>query len=339
MRERLWSLAYPRWRKPAPLSAGGYAFLILTPPDLHCWLDLSLRVLDRQEKAGLREILVVPDAVLPRFERYVRGKARTRGGIALRLVRMKPRDRLVRRMLGSPSTIHFLQIVNAIESVASRAALLHDVDLFPLKPDFLCGIHRQMRHRLAACGIARPWSGYDWSGLPGTGHLVATWEMMVDVAWARSFSPSDLRPRADVIDGRRCVMDTFLYAQRRTSPGRIRCLDAGGSIVHFGHVVSRYRQFERSSRRIEDVGCILLLTRLLLDLFGHGDGPCALPSYAGFVRALEGRHRRLYYGADARRSYPGFRGKLKALIDYPYFEAEESAQLLRRLAPFDARLA
>ena len=86
-------------------------------------------------------------------------------------------------------------------------------------------------HRLAACGIARPWSGYDWSGLPGTGHLVATWEMMVDVAWARSFSPSDLRPRADVIDGRRCVMDTFLYAQRRTSPGRIRCLDAGGSIV------------------------------------------------------------------------------------------------------------
>lgn len=341
MSTTIWDAVYRRWRSPSPIRSEGYTFVIMTPPDLPCWLDVSLQVLRSQDLEGLHEVLVVPDHPHSRFAELVEQRRSRWDSSPLRLAHFKAKDRLVRKLVRNPSTIHFLQLVNAIETVSSRFLVLHDVDLFPRKDDFYRLMAQQSLARSLVCmGVTRPWTGYDWFGQPGTEKLVATWELLFDVTWARQFSPADLKPRPAWLNHKKVILDTMLHAQMHTPAERIDCLEAVDELVHFGYVVSRYRLFQRHKGTYTDLGCCLLLLRLLVDLYGPDDWPYQLPDYDTLVRGIQDVHQPVIYPFEhIQPDYAPFRAKLETLFQMNFFGTSATEQVRERIKPFDQAFA
>ena len=97
-------------------------------------------------------------------------------------------------------------------------------------------------------GIHRVWD--EWFAQHGLEHVTATWEMMLEVEWARSFAPWQHRGQAASINGQKHVCDTLLLPQCLTEPKRIGRRGNDRGMIHFNYVIGTYRWFEKSSQTI-----------------------------------------------------------------------------------------
>jgi hypothetical protein len=333
-----WSLLYQRWPRPRA-RVPGYTLILTVPPDLPVFLRLAVDVLRRQDPAHLVETLVVPDAYDRGFAREVSGLAAEWPEGRMRLVQPGAKDRLVRSGMSKASLIHWLQLVVGARETRSTHAVLHDVDLFVLERGFLRSLYEACRDGGYAClGNEAAWKGAAWTQLPRFAHVVALWELALDLDWLRARPPSALRPQWTRLPEGFFWFETSLLAQAYTSPDRVarHQADAG---VHFGWVIGGYRAFERSRGRFVDDQLRLLLIRLLIDAFDPEGGPYRVPALAELVRGLRDPTARVGYSEEARRNYPAFRGALERILESDLFPARSRERIRAGTAAFDAAFA
>jgi hypothetical protein len=262
----------------------------------------------------------------------------------LRVVDLPPAAHALRGLSGAkPGTNYFLQVHAGVCETTTTHALLHDADLFLVDGDFLARHHRRCADRGLAClGVSQAWD--DWLRDHGLTHVVATWELMFDVRWVRSFSPWRHRWHSTWCDREWHGFDVTLYPQAKTAPELCELHpDAEGSFVHFNWVIGVYRNFQRSrGEPMEDDRFTMLLIRLLTDALDHGwrSGPQAaidVPGIDDLARGLTDASRPVTYRDDrTAENYAPFRGRVRRLYDAPLFDDRAVEIIEQRLSAFDA---
>jgi hypothetical protein len=342
-RDAVWRLGYRRWSEAAPPEPG-YTLLLPVPADLPVFTWLAMQNTLAQDPTHRRATLVIPDAESEATRAVFESvRAENEGGEALRLVTLPaPGPTLIRLSRASPSNTHFVQIHAGVEQATTTHALLHDADLFITDPGFLARHYRRCADQELAClGVSPAWD----TALAehGLEHVVATWELMFDVGWARSFPPWEHRQHHAWIGGRWHGYDTMLVTQSRTPPDRFALHEAADeSFIHFNCVINHYRNFRRSGVAVEDHRFVLLLIRLLVDGLRSripSQLEIDLPPLEDLARGLtDGRCRVTYRGEETAANYAEFRGKVSRLIRGPLFDDDSAGRVEDALGPFDAAL-
>jgi hypothetical protein len=343
-RDAVWRAAYRRWPPAEAELSSGYTLLMPVPSDLPVFLRLALANVMAQDGTGRAEILVIPDSPSAAMAAAFRACKAEVGTDNLRLVELAPVGRALGRLSKSkPGTNYFLQVHAGVSEVKTTHALLHDADLFLTDGDFLARHHRRCAERGLAClGVSPAWD--DWLREHGFDHVVATWELMFDVRWMRSFRPWRHRWHSTWLDGEWHGFDVTLYPQARTPP-RLCELHPDGedSMVHFNWVIGVYRNFQRSGGRpTEDDRFTMLLIRLLTDALDRRDSttpPVAIdvPGAPELVRGLTDKSRPVTYRQEQTgANYAAFRDKIRRLYQAPLFDDAAVDVIEDRLSPFDA---
>jgi hypothetical protein len=325
--------------QPAP----GYTALLPVPADLPVFLKIAMSTIQSQDPAGLVETLVVPDRPSPQFAKAFESVRAAWPERSIRLVMLRPIDRLITGWINSPHTNHWLQLLNGLEAARTRHVLLHDADLFITDKHFLAKQYAELLRSGGAClGVNPVWD--PWYRENQLDHVTATWELMFDAQWARSFKPWMHRGHHGVVAGKRHEFDTMLLPQALTEPSRITRRAEDFGFVHFNYVICTYRWFQEQQRRGKepyvDEHWRLLLIRLLVDAFESTESEAQIPSLSELQKAITGQSLRVdYRGAAAGKNYPEFRNKLRQLMEAGVLRSHQLDSLARGIAPFDATLA
>jgi hypothetical protein len=340
----LWKLYRSSWRKPAVQArTPGYSVLLAVPADLPVFLKIAMGTINAQHNEGLVETLVIPDVPSPAFRRaYELAKQDWTNG-PIRLVTLRPLERFITSRINSPHTNHWLQMTNGVEAATSTHALLHDADLFITDRNFLASHYAAMttRNDLACLGINPVWD--KWYAQNGLGHVTATWELLFDVEWARSFKCWMHRGHNGVVNGKAHEFDTMLQPQCLTEPARITRHQGDWGFVHFNYVICTYRWFQEADRAgkgpYKDEFWRILLIRLLADAYQSTETEADVPGLAELRLGLTGQSKRIDYRGDkARKEYPEFRAKLQQLIDSGILDQRRVRVLQEGVAPFDVAM-
>jgi hypothetical protein len=330
---RFWQLTRSRWRpRPGPRRPG-YSLLVPVPGDLPVFLELALTVCGRLNAANRAETLVVPDRPTAAVEQVIARAAPTWAG-PLRAIRPRAVDRWLMRRLGNPHINHWLQWLNGAEQAAAGFALIHDADAFLFEADLFERQYRTCLERGLVClGVNPVWDDwFAWNGL----RAAATWELLFDTDWARSFAPADHKGHVNTVNGRTHSFDNTIYPQCLTPPERVGVEPLAGGFVHFNYVICTYRFFQAAKGPCEDEHFRLLLIRLLIDAFDRSGWRYDLPPLAELVRGLTDARAPVTYRAAATAGhYSEFRGKLRTLMSDGLTAGRPGEVIRNGVAPFD----
>jgi hypothetical protein len=330
-------VAYGRWSRPTP-DVDGYTILVPVPGDLPVFTNLALAGLAKQDPVDRAEIIVIPDRVTPEFaSAFERGAALFSPGI-VRLARIGPRARTLQRVPGDPSLNHFLQIFHGVNATRTSHALLHDADLFINEVGFATRRYRECKEDGLAClGLELVYND-DWYERHGFGPVLATWELMFELDWVRSFPPWRAHLHAKKGTGGAHMFDTMDYPQAHTPRKRRRLVEAPEDFVHFRQVISVFSRFQRADGEpYEDRHFRLLLVRLLTDALGDADGRQPLPPVEELRRGItDPRAPVTYRSPGIEENYSSFRSMLGHVTAGPLIEPDRQESIERALTPFDA---
>ena len=335
----LWKLYRSRWRTAVTDRVPGYTLLLMVPGDLPVFLRIATQTCAAQRPTNLVETLVIPDLPSAQFEAAFASAAAAWPSGPIRLVTLRPIERFVTRHTNSPHTNHWLQLTNGLEACRSTHALMHDADLFITRKDFLASHYAAAAEGDFAClGINRVWD--DWYATNGLGHVTATWELMVNVGWAKGFSPWMHRGHDGQVNGKAHTFDTMLLPQCLTPPEKISRHQGDFGFVHFNYVICTYRWFRESKGAYLDEHFRILLIRLLVDAFESSETEEQVPSLAELEKAIDGGGKRITYDGDKpRMNYGEFRGKLQQLIESGALDEAKVRVLRDGVRKFDAAFA
>lgn len=253
----------------------------------------------------------------------------------MRLERLGPFESVATRWMNNPHTNCWLQFIRGAKSVRSRYMLWHDADLFIVQKDFVEKLFAgSVEGGFACLGVSKAWD--EWYEKNGLSHIVATWELMMEVNWIRRYKPWQHRGHNGRIDGKRHQFDITFLPQCLTSPREVGRLDGDFGFVHFNYVICTYRRFQNCVARFEDEGFKLLLVRLLIDVFDDSDWPYEVPTLDElFLGLSRGSSRVTYLEGRTKDNYGEFRGKLERLITSGFLGDRRSEFLRERILPFD----
>ncbi len=329
-----WRLRLARWPSAAgPVgSSPGYALVVPVPGDLPVFTHLALASCVRQSALDRVETIVVPDRRDPRVSALVEQARRTWPGPLRELLIRRPERQLLPR-LGNAGRNHGFQIVTAVAATTASHVVLHDADLFLLDP----GAHdRQYGEAVArdldVLGVSPAWD--EWFEARGRS-LAATWEMVARVDWLRRFPPWRLLGHETDVLGERHVLDTSFFAQLHTDPARIAVHDGTGGLVHFNYLISQYRLFLRATTTYVDHHAVLLVIRVLSDLFLPAAAVPELPDVETLRRALTDVRGRVSYDGVTPAEYARNRALLTQVLGGPWADEALRAAAGATLAPFD----
>jgi hypothetical protein len=337
LKDTVWRTAFARW-PPLHDTREGYTLLLPVPADLPVFLRLALANAAAQDRDGRIETLVIPDVPSAAFTlAYEEASARLDAG-PLRLVELRLAARAIQRLAGNQAgSNHFLQVHAGTAAATTTHVLFHDADLFIEDPGFMARHYRRCADEGLAClGVSPAWD--DWLREHGFGHVVATWELMMDTRWAREFAPWQHRNHRARLDGQEHAFDLTLYPQALTAPERCALHDATASLEHFNYVLGIYRNFQHArGAPFEDSGFQLLLIRLLSDVLESAPGD--VPTVAELARGIEDGRAPVVYASEAARQYPKFRRKLDRVLAGPLFGEDARRTIEGALAPFKRAFA
>jgi hypothetical protein len=334
IRRAYWKARFSRWPASGPLR-DGYTLLIPVPGDLPVFLDLSLAVCRLQQAPSRLTTLVIPDRWTPEIVQSWR-RARSSWPGDLVLVRLPLVDRVVLPRLGDGSRNHAAQLIAGVARSRSSHVVLHDADLFLLRPEVHEDQYRYaVQHELAVLGVDGAWD--PWYSDHGR-TLAATWEMTARTDWLRSYPPHSHMAHVDEMWGERHTFDTTFWAQCHTEQAAVAVRFPGDGIVHFNYVIGTYRNFLRRAQGIPfpDPRFLLLLIRVLVDLFDEGGLAYGLPSLGTLSASLGRRDGAVAHpGAQAGEEYAVFRHKIQAILDGPWTPPSRRDAAAAHLAAFD----
>ncbi len=327
---------YSTWQPPVAEPTPGYSMIMLTPGDLPFFLKISLEVCATQNPEHLVETIVVPDSKLMRgFSELLNEWAKDYPISPVRMVTLSPLEIAFNRYHRNPFNNCWHQLIRGIEALRTPYALLHDVDLFILEPDFLKKHYEAcVAQNVSLMGVSKVWDG--WYEQQGLDHLVATWELMFKADWARSFQPWEHRGHRGIVAGQSHSFDMMLWPQCQTPPEQISRHDREWGFIHFNHVTSTYRRFQQSKGAYEDSYFRILLMRLLIDAYDQSGWRYDIPSLEALRKGLSDASNRVtYLKEETFQHYAEFRAKLQELISSKLLDEQKATILSEGIAPFD----
>ena len=327
---------YSEWNKAAANPTPGYSIIMITPGDLPFFLKIALEVCALQDPEHLVETIVVPDSKLAwGFSDLLQQWAKDYPISPVRLVTLNPFEIAFNRYHRNPFNNCWHQLIRGIEALKTPHALLHDMDLFILEPNFLKRHYEACLAKGVAClGVSKVWDS--WYTEQGLDHLVATWELMFESSWARSFQPWEHRGHNGIVAGQSHAFDMMLWPQCQTPPQQIARHQKEWGFIHFNHVISTYRRFQQSKGAYEDSYFRILLMRLLIDAYDRSGWRYDIPSLDVLKKGLiTSSNRVTYLQEETRQNYPEFRSKLQSLIDSKILDDEKVSILSEGIRSFD----
>lgn len=335
MSRLLWRLFYRRWPERTAAPIPGYSLLVPVPGDLPVFLRLALFILRKQASTHRVETLVIPDVVTPRMRAILADEQQSWGG-KLSMVEMPRPDRWIPKCINRPHHNHWLQLINGVRQASASHALLHDADLFLSDTSF----HQQQFERCVsghyACfGVHRVWD--DWFEQHEK-QITATWEMIFETDWARSFPPHLHLGHDGVLDGEKHTFDTTLFPQCMTEPQRIAWHSPASGLIHFNYVICSYRYYLDQQIGYEDEQFRLLLIRILIDLFDRESPEYPLPIARQLQDGLTDDSAPVTYRkSSTAKNYAEFRIKLEELLQSGLLNDDQLDTAKSIIAPFDQK--
>lgn len=336
MEAELWKLFYSRWKNNNSLKRSGYSILMMVPGDLPVFLKIALAVCSLQDPKYLTEVLVIPDKIPPGFMDYFKELSKQWNNSPIRLVELSSFEYFLTKRLNNPNSNNWLQFVRGCNYSNSTHVLWHDSDLFILERYFL---KRQfencIRSNFACYGVSEVWD--KWYRNNGFPHLTATWELMAELDWVRSFEPWQHRGHVGSIQGHKKMFDSTLLPQCLTSAHRIDYEKNFQNHIHFNYVISSYRHFQNKKGPYEDVGLKLVIIRILIDLYDDSGWKYDVPEFSDLMAGVnKGSHKVTYLDVQRRAHYLKIRDKFKALERSSILDLDQRNILNSRLNQLDS---
>jgi hypothetical protein len=285
----------------------GFTVLLPVPSDLPVFVKLAIENISHQKSKSLEDVIVIPDHYTAAIDETVRRTADAVGLASCRVLRMPPKDQWFAR---SSNFVHFMQIATGLAKVGTSHALLHDADLFMFDEGFLEKHFETCRQGdYAALGI-------DWRENigPEKKKVAATWELMLNTRWARSFNRYRHRKHGIEVEGKTYGFDTLLFAQWM-SPNEKIDVSNSGDYCHLNFTIATFRRYSNRRSVFPDWQYKLLLLKLCILEYDDSGYDYKLPSKEEFLMALTGKSNKLTYAIDkAKDYYPNFKRRLEYLI-------------------------
>lgn len=333
-----WNGRFSSWG-PARPQEEGYSLLVPVPGDLPVFLELALSVLRLQEHEHRVETIVIPDRPTTAIDTVIARFTPQWEGTLDKVLFPQP-ERHALPLLRNPSHNHGIQLITGIRAARGSHIVLHDADLFLLRPDALDRHYEEtVSGDLVACGVSPVWD--TWFADRGFS-LVATWELCAQRNWLRSFPPHMHMGHVAEILGEEHVFDTTLHPQALTEQSRVAVRPQEDAIVHFNYVISTYRHFQRSTGGYADDMFRLLLVRLFVDLFADVDADYTLPTITDLSRGLTDPTARVTYPvptSEVISEYAGFRERVQRILTGAWVPSGRGDDAALALAPFDRHYA
>ncbi|MCC5822097.1 MAG: hypothetical protein LAT64_13330 [Phycisphaerales bacterium] len=199
--------------EPLERCEDGYSIILGVPWILRHILDVNLRAIARCDLGRLTDIHIVFDrGEKPGMADFASMVAAEWPGLPLRFSwYAQPVGRLCEAV--NVSTFYNgLNILTALSQCRTRAAVLHDFDLYPLHEDYFDALAGMVLDRgMRFAGIER--TRYD--GLRDEDDIYGTWGLAMDAAWLRNERrPVDILHRQSRLpDGRLIRLDPFSWLQ------------------------------------------------------------------------------------------------------------------------------
>lgn len=330
----LWKWQYSHWQKPINERILGYTILLPVPGDLPVFLKIALETCSNQKPDGVIETLVIPDQFVPGFSELL-SSWQEKYYTPIRLINPNPLEQIICRYQNNPHNNHWLQLIRGINATQTTHALLHDADLFITEDAFMKTHYETCKSENLAClGVSPVWDA--WYKENGLNHLTATWEMMFNVDWARSFKPWEHRGHDGEVTGKAKTFDTTLYPQCKTKPELIKYHQQQWGFIHFNYVICTYRWFQRSKAPFEDECFRILLIRLLIEAFDKSGWKYQVPSLDELIKGITDSTNFVTYIQDqTRQNYNEFRTKLQTIIESQLLDEQKISILSEGATKFD----
>lgn len=223
----------------------GYTIVVGVPWGLRHVLAANLEFLSRVRLTDAHEVMVVFDRThRSEMDEIARAMVERFPQLPLKFRWYPERaGRLIQR--ANISTFYnSMNTVLAVSEARTRALILHDFDLYPLREDYfdrLCG--DIVRKNLKFCGLE--YTHYD--GLSDSDRVLGTWALAMDAAWLRSsFKPTDCFHKIIRYKGRRMSLDPYSWVQLQVED---RDLVEGlppESMCHIRNMCSTYLRFSNN---------------------------------------------------------------------------------------------
>lgn len=234
-----------RWGRPRPGQLkDGWSLILGAPWDLRSILDVNLMFLDRVDRAGLSAIHVVFDRMhRPGMDQVAEGARRRWPDLPLRFHHYRGMAGRVVEKIDVSTFYNSMNCSIAIAAIDTQYAVLHDFDLYPLRPDhFTRLVDRMSTDSLHFCGVER--TRYD--GLEESDNVLGTWGLGMDVGWLRSnWKPIDIFHRVEKIRGEMVMLDPFASVMLRTDKRALVADPSDEDFCHVRNLCSTYLRFTR----------------------------------------------------------------------------------------------
>jgi hypothetical protein len=299
------------------------------------FFKIAMAVIAKQDLKNCYEVLVVPDRFQSNFAEIFESERLTIGQqVNLRLHQPGAVDALIAQS-AQGNSIHWFQLIRGIGETKSTHAILHDVDAFLLTSGFFERLYDCCTTFMYSClGVDHVWNIKDLAK-HGYNQINATWELTVNVEWLQQWPPTSIYGTTVSLNGDEILADTLVAMQMETPPERLGKIDVQDSFVHFGYVISAYREFQRTPHFLDEYFRILLI-RLLIDAFDPEDSTYDVPSILQLKMGISTESERVsYVSPGAARHYKHFRKRLERLMNCGLLSDTQIGGMRSAVEPFD----
>ena len=225
-----------------------YSIIVGTPWALRHILDVNLRCIARCDLPRLDRIHVVLDRPLkPGMEAFADNVRSRWRSLPIHVQWHAPISGLLAERTNVSTFFNGMNILTALSECRSRAMVLHDFDLYPLRRDYFELLaSRILDDDLRFAGLERT----SFDGLTEEDEIYGTWGLAMDAFWLRNeIRPADVLHRSHKLpDGRRTMLDPFSWLQLH-EPRRdgVRGLSPE-DVCHVKNLCSTYLRMSRGQR-------------------------------------------------------------------------------------------
>lgn len=245
-----------RW-SPMESPEPGYTLLIGCNRKLGPMLLANLRLLARQKRENLKEVILAIDGTREELGAQIESRAsEVAPGLPIRFVHYTPAQIRVTRMIDWGWVYAWLSWCVGISRCRTRYAMLHDFDALLLNPDVLEHRYREIQSRkVEYLGIGYHAGG----GVSPEDKLVRTFELMFDAQFVRSrFRPIQLFNTMRTVKGRKVEFDTFLNAQHLAGTTDVIPLPEE-EMVHPSQMICQFVDFTVGRGRVPPSNNLLMI--------------------------------------------------------------------------------
>jgi len=218
----------------------GYSIILGVPWALRHILAVNLDFIERCDRSRMIDLHIVFDRPRkPGMEEFANDLVQRRRDLPIRCQWHAPVAGRIAERVNVSTFYNGMNIVTALSACRARAMILHDFDLYPLRPDYFEKLGaRILDDGLRFAGLER--TQYD--GLTDEDEIYGTWGLAMDASWLRNnATPASIFHRyARLADGRGTMLDPFSWLQlHEPARGDVPGLDPE-HVCHVKNLCSTY---------------------------------------------------------------------------------------------------